>query len=227
MLIVYVDNIPTSWYINTMGRPFKDSAIKPIKEKLLEAAFSLIRTKGYSSTTVEDLCQAAGVTKGSFFHYFDSKEALAVEAANHWTLVTSELFKSAPYHNFSDPLERLLGYIDFRKKILTGSLPEFTCLVGTLVQEIYDSNPDIRKACRDSIFSHAKTLENDIGEAKKKYSIKASWTAKSLAVHTQAVLQGAFILAKADGSAKLAAESVEHLKNYIKLLFNKKITKGV
>lgn len=205
-----------------MGRPLKDSNSKPAKEKLLNAAFSLIRTKGYSSTTVDDLCKAAEVTKGTFFHYFDSKEALAVAAAKHWSLVTGELFKSAPYHDHSDPLDRFLGYIDFRKQLLTGELPEFTCLVGTLVQETYDSNPDIRKACKDSIFGHAQNLESDIREAKKKYSPNATWTPKSLAIHTQAVLQGAFILAKADESAEIAIDSVEHLKNYIQLLFKNK-----
>jgi TetR/AcrR family transcriptional regulator, transcriptional repressor for nem operon len=45
------------------------------------------------------------------------------------------------------------------------------------------------------------------------------WTAKSLALHTQAVLQGAFILAKATGGAAIAADSIDHLRRYIELLF--------
>ena len=48
---------------------------------LLDAALSEILARGYSATTVDDLCRAAGVTKGAFFHHFDSKEALAVAAA--------------------------------------------------------------------------------------------------------------------------------------------------
>lgn len=215
----FIDNKPTSWYIIEMARPLKDSIKKPAKEKLLDAAFSLIRTKGYTSTTVDDLCKAAGVTKGTFFHYFDSKEALAVAAANHWSLVTSELFKSAPYHKPSDPLDRFLGYIDFRKRLISGELPEFTCLVGTMTQEIYSSNPDIREACKNSIWTHAQNLEDDIAEAKKKYSPNSTWTPKSLALHTQAVLQGAFILAKASDSKEIATQSIDHLKNYVQLLF--------
>jgi TetR/AcrR family transcriptional repressor of nem operon len=205
-----------------MARPFKDSRQKPAKEKLLDAALTLIRTKGYSSTTVDDLCEAAGVTKGTFFYYFESKETLGVEAAQYWSHVTSEFFQTAPYHDLSDPLDRFLGYIDFRKNILVGTLPEFTCVAGTLVQEIYDSHTDIRKACKDGIFGHAKSLEHDISEAKKKYSPKEKWSPKSLALHTQAVLQGAFILAKADNGPEIAVESVEHLKRYVELLFKNK-----
>ena len=103
------------------------------RQKLLNAAFSVIRTKGYTATTVDDLCETAGVAKGSFFHHFKSKEALAVAAADYWSEITGALFAAAPYHNHADPLDRVLGYIDFRKALLTGKVPEYTCLVGTMV----------------------------------------------------------------------------------------------
>lgn len=191
------------------------------KEKLFEAAFSLIRTKGYSATSVDDLCKEAKVTKGTFFHYFPSKEAFAIEAAKHWSEVTGDMFSKAPFHQLTDPFERFLGYIKFRKQILEGETSEFTCLVGTMVQETYATNPDIREACRNSIFGHAETLEADIKEAKKLYAPHATWSPESLALHTQAVIQGAFILAKASDRVMAASESIDHLINYIQLLFNK------
>jgi TetR/AcrR family transcriptional regulator, transcriptional repressor for nem operon len=190
------------------------------KAKLLDAAFSVIRTKGFAATSVDDLCAAAGVTKGAFFHHFKSKDDLAVAAANHWSEVTGALFAAAPYHQHDDPLQRVLGYLNFRKELLKGNVPEFTCLVGTMVQEAYDTNPQIRAACDASISGHADHIATDIAEAMKRYKIKADWTAESLALHTQAVLQGAFILAKAKGGAGIAAESIDHLARYIRLLFN-------
>lgn len=189
------------------------------KTKLLEAALSVIRTKGYAATSVDELCARAGVTKGAFFHHFKSKDEIAVAAANRWSETTGALFADAPYHKHKDPLDRVLGYLDFRKALLKGGVPEFTCLVGTMVQEVYETNPEIRRACDASISNHAATLESDISEAKKKYGIKGSWTPSSLALHTQAVLQGAFILAKAKGGADVAAASVDHLRRYITLLF--------
>ena len=189
------------------------------RDRLLAAALGVIRTKGYSATTVEDLCTAAGVTKGAFFHHFKSKEALAVAAANHWSEMTGAFFAAAPYHDHADPLDRVFGYIDFRKAILRGGVPEFTCLVGTMVQETYDSAPAIRDACNASIAGHAQKLAVDIEAAMAARGIVGSWTAKSLALHTQAVIQGAFILAKAQGSAAVAADSIDHLKRYVTLLF--------
>ncbi len=196
------------------------SAIKPdARTKLLNAALSVIRTKGYSATTVDELCAAAGVTKGAFFHHFKSKDELGVAAANHWSETTKVLFAGAPYHGFAAPLERILGYLEFRKALLNGGLPDFTCLVGTMVQETYETVPAIRDACASSITSHAATLEADIEAAMRERDLTPDWTAKSLALHTQAVIQGAFILAKATGGAEIAADSIDHLSRYIRLLF--------
>ena len=75
------------------------------REKLLDAAFVLIREKGYSATSVDELCAAAGVTKGAFFHHFQSKTALAVAAANRWSEVSTTFFQAAPYHEHRDPLD--------------------------------------------------------------------------------------------------------------------------
>lgn len=198
------------------------SAAKPdARSKLLDAALTVIRTKGYSSTTVDELCAAAGVTKGAFFHHFKTKDELGVAAAEHWSETTGAMFAAAPYHLLADPLDRFLAYIDFRKGLLRGGVPEFTCLVGTMVQETYETAPAIRDACDRSISRHAATLIADIEAAMAERGMTPAWTAQSLALHTQAVLQGAFILAKAKSGAGVAADSVDHLKRYIELLFGR------
>jgi TetR/AcrR family transcriptional repressor of nem operon len=109
--------------------------------------------------------------------------------------------------------------VDLRKAILQGELPEFTCLIGTMVQEVYDTHPAIRVACDKSISEHAATLEADIADCMRLYGVTGDWTACSLALYTQAVIQGAFILAKAKGGPAVAADCIDHLRRYLKLLF--------
>ena len=53
------------------------------KTRLLDATLKVVRTKGYNATRIEDVCTEAGLTKGSFFHHFKSKEDLALAAVAH------------------------------------------------------------------------------------------------------------------------------------------------
>src|ERR1700680_4787170 len=152
------------------------------KTKFLDAALHVIRAKGYSATRIEDICEAAGLTKGSFFHHFHSKQDLALEAARYWGDTTSAFFCSAAYRTLADPLDRLLAYVDFRKALLRGDLPDFPCLAGTMVQEVYDTHPEIRESCNKCISDHAATLQPDVEEAMRQRNLHSTWTAESLAL---------------------------------------------
>ncbi|MGO1000183.1 TetR/AcrR family transcriptional regulator [Lysobacter sp. CA196] len=203
-----------------MARPTKQSPERGnARTRLLEAARDVIRTKGFAATTVDDICRAADVTKGAFFHHFASKDALGLAAAEFWAETTSEFFAAAPYHQPADALQRVLAYVAFRKAIIVGEIDEFSCLVGTMAQEVHATSPDIRDACGRSIFGHAATLEADIETARRDRGIADDWTAASLARHTQTVIQGGFVLAKAGNDPRLARESLDHLDRYIRHLF--------
>jgi TetR/AcrR family transcriptional repressor of nem operon len=189
------------------------------KTKLLDAALDAVRAKGYAATTVDDICHAAGVTKGSFFHHFRTKDDLAVTAAAHWSERVEEFFAAAPYRRLADPLDRLLGYVDFRIGILTGDLRDYTCFLGTLLQETYATHPDIRAACERGLAAHVDSLVGDIEAARRLYAPAAPWSAQSLSVFIQTVLQGAFILAKAKQGPEVARDSLAHLRRYLQSQF--------
>jgi TetR/AcrR family transcriptional repressor of nem operon len=190
------------------------------KPRLLDAAVDVIRARGYSATTVDDICEAAGVTKGAFFHHFAGKEALAVSAVRHFSSLADGLFSTAPYRELPDPVDRLLGYVEFRKSLLQGELAGFTCLLGTMVQEAYQTHPAIRKACERGLSEHNAMLESDIAAALRTYGSDGQWSAASLATYIQAVNQGAFILAKAQQGPAVAAACLDHLRRYIQTLFS-------
>ena len=179
----------------------------------------VVRAKGYSATTVDELCAAAGVTKGAFFHHFSSKQDLAIEAARHFAAMAERLFTAVPYLALPDPVERLLAYVELRKALLRGELPEFTCLLGTMVQEAYQTHPEIRAACEECLGEHLTMLEADIAEAQQRSGHSGQWSPASLAAYMQAVIQGAFVLAKAQQGSAVAMDCLDHLGRYLRLLF--------
>jgi TetR/AcrR family transcriptional repressor of nem operon len=199
-----------------MAPPTRSSS----KASLLDAALHVIRAKGYAAATIDDICQGAGVTKGSFFHHFKSKDELAVAAARYFSARAEGLFAAAAYHHAQDPLQRVLGYVELRSAMLSGELTDFTCLLGTLVQETYASHPAIREACAQGMGSHIAELTRDIESAKQLYAPTAAWSAESVGYFIQAVLQGSFIFAKAEQNTDSALANLEHLRHYLSLVFN-------
>ena len=190
------------------------------KAKFLDAAVQVVRAKGYAATTVDDICHKAGLTKGSFFHHFKSKDELALAATTYWGNYDQSSFAAAPYRKLQDPLDRLLGYLDFRATILTGELHGYTCLFGTLIQETYVTHPDIRAACDRALSCHVAELTLDIEAAKQRYAPTASWSAESVGYFIQSVLQGSLIFAKAKQGPGIARENLTHLRHYLMALFS-------
>jgi TetR/AcrR family transcriptional repressor of nem operon len=183
---------------------------------LLDAGIDVIRRQGLAATSVDDVCRAAGVTKGAFFHHFESKEAYAVAVAEHWRAFADQVFASADYHSLPDPLERVLAYLDFRVQLIGDDPPEeYSCAVGTMVQESFDTHPAIREACAASIFGHAASLEADLSAALEQAANPGSADAAGLARFTQAALQGAFIVGKAGDDPALAREAVSYLRELL------------
>ena len=205
---------------NQPFRPVPTSA----RDKLLEAGVKLVRQRGFGSTSVDQLCADAGVTKGAFFHHFASKEALGVALADYWSSSTGTFFAAAPYHHLADPAERVLGYVDLRIALIGGPAEAFSCVAGTMVQEVFRTSDAIREACNSSILGNAAALEADLAAALAQ-SGASGVTAPSLARHIQAVFQGAFVMAKAGGeadAAETAREHLLHLRRYLHILFARK-----
>jgi TetR/AcrR family transcriptional repressor of nem operon len=190
------------------------------RARLIAAARSLVRHRGFAATSVDELCAAAGVTKGAFFHHFASKEALGVALVDDWTETTGAMFAAHPYNILHDPLDRVFGYLDLRRQILDQPIPDFACVAGTTVQEAFETSPAIREAAERSVISGFEHVRPHLAEALAAHPI-AGVTADGLAQQFQVAVQGGIILAKALNDPAPAREAFDHLERYLRLLFGR------
>ena len=186
------------------------------KANLLDAAYDLMMAKGYVATSVDEICEKAKTTKGSFFHYFESKEDLAKSlltrqcAAHQKT--KEELFGKDPY-------KRVFGHIDMLIEIIKKPGGTKACIKGILGQELSDTHPEIRKICATYFENLTNDFAQDLADAKKKYG--GNFDPYALAKHFIALLQGSYILAKVQGNNNVIIENLEHFKKYLQILIKK------
>jgi TetR/AcrR family transcriptional regulator, transcriptional repressor for nem operon len=196
------------------------------RTRLLDSAIQLIRERGYADSSVEELCTRAGVTKGSLFHHFKTKDDLAIGAMDRWNRLCSAMFADAAYNRLKDPLERLFGYLDFRETLLQKEgVSAYACLFGTVVQEVYATHPALLAASSQALDRSVASIVHDVAAAKKLYAPGARWSAQSLACFIQAELQGSFLFAKARQGPEVIKANIEHLRGYLRLLFGDPPTK--
>src|SRR5436309_10957370 len=140
-----------------MRTPDPDPATR---RSLLDAAEELMLKKGFVAATVDDICSGAGVTKGSFFHYFDSKEEIAKVALERFSERQGAMMRDA-CGAVEDPLERVYQRIDCMLKALQKGAVK-GCLVGTFAQEVSHTHPELRDACRASFERFAQSFAADL-----------------------------------------------------------------
>ena len=195
----------------------KTAQEKPIKkENLMDAAFELMMAKGYVATSVDEICEKAKTTKGSFFHYFESKEELAKALLTRKCAaqqkIKEELFGKDPY-------KRVFGHLDMLIEMIKKPGVTKACIKGMLGQELSDTHPEIRKICAVHFENVTNDFAQDLTDAKKEYG--GNFDANALAKHFIAVLQGSYLLAKVQGKNNVVIENLEHFKKYLQTLIRK------
>jgi len=188
------------------------------RDTLIDVGTDLMRRSGYVGTTVDEICTAAGLTKGAFFHYFPSKEALAQECLRKWQEQMATLHRTAPYQAIDDPLEKVLASIDFIAELFRRPDVQKSCLAGTTVQEISETNPVLRDAAQTCFVqgeAYFKSLLDDAVNGGAGRGCGVPLDTASLARHWMATMQGSLLLWKASRDPEDISASLMHLKAYL------------
>ena len=99
---------------------------------------------------------------------------------------------------------------------------ESGCLLAHFALELSDTHPEIRMLCAGHFGQWAKTFKRDLDGARAKYSAKKPIDTQSLAEYFIAILEGSLIISKAKQDRRVLEKSLQHFKEYLKVLFEKK-----
>lgn len=173
--------------------------------------------KGYPATRVDEICAEAGVTKGSFYHHFASKEELADVLIDRYFASVAQAF--TPERGAQvEPTARLLEFLDNAVKVTRGDLLKQGCLLGSFSLDLSETHPDMRAKLDSRFAALAKGVEPLIRQALKQRDPSLSVSAPALARQFVAVLQGGIVLAKAAGDHGRLTEAVRCYRETLKAL---------
>jgi TetR/AcrR family transcriptional regulator, transcriptional repressor for nem operon len=191
------------------------------KRKLVDAGVALMRTRGFNATSLDDICQAAGVTKGGLFHYFKNKDEIAKAALARFVSEKAQVLADAPFRKLEDPLDRVFGRLDFIVEMARGARLGKGCLIGMLAQELSFTNAELRDACRASFGHISQDFEKDLTLAKARYAPRMNFDPKRLATLYETIFQGSVILAKTTENSSVIVDNIEQFRDYVEFLFGK------
>lgn len=183
---------------------------------LVDAMRQLALSKGFPATTVDEICERAGVTKGSFYHHFGAKDDLGLAALQAYFDDLVAAFSGGTWPQAEDPVVRLRQFVAHAADVCTGPVMANGCLMGSFTLDLAESSPEVRKHLSTMFGAFRDMVAGLITEAAEHSG--RSLDAASLADHFVAIAEGSVLLAKAHADPAIPRRSVEHFGAYLELL---------
>ncbi len=166
------------------------------KTLLLQVGIELMMEKGYTNTGIQEVLNILNVPKGSFYHYFDSKESYAVEIIHYFDRGYTANLLHVLKNPEQGPLERLNSYCEQNKSMLASQQCRKGCLIGNLGQEMSDQSEVLRTELSSVMDKWRAIIADCIEEGQNTGEIKSTRSAMELAELFSSGWSGAVLRAK-------------------------------
>ena len=170
------------------------------RSRLLERGGDLVSSRGFNATGVQEITAAAGVPKGSFYNYFDSKEAFAVEVLSEYWDSVVELYGPILTDHRIPPLTRITRYFEGLADFHEQRQYAFGCLIGNMALEVTTSSEEVRARLAAIYREWATSLTECLREAQARKELPPGKDAGQLAVALIDAFEGAVMRAKVERS---------------------------
>ena len=184
------------------------------RQRILEAGADLVHRQGFHNTGLKDILKAADVPKGSFYFYFDSKEAFGIEMVNHYGQKFRSIFENARSRADMTPLERIRWIFDRFLDHFAENGYTRGCPLGNLAQEMSDLSEPFRVRLLQALDSMASALQGLLDDAREAGEIPADTDTQDTAVFLVEAWHGAIIRMK-------VTKDGEPLQLFTRFMFDK------
>jgi TetR/AcrR family transcriptional regulator, transcriptional repressor for nem operon len=179
------------------------------KQALLDAGARLLRERGHGGTGLAEILKTAGVPKGSFYHYFPSKDAFVAELLDAYVVAQRARMEEFLGRRDRPPLERLRAFFEAEAERHRREGCRGGCLVGNLAQELADQNPEMRTRLEGILKEWTGRFGDCLAEATRSGTVPEGSDIRGLADFLMNGWQGALLRTKTLKSARPLHQFVE------------------
>jgi AcrR family transcriptional regulator len=193
------------------------------REQILAISESIILQRGYTGTSIEDIINEAGITKGGFFYHFDGKNDLAKNLMQRYLENDAKFFYSLldrAGELTEDPLQRFLVFLKLLAESMA-DLPETHpgCLVASFTYEARQFDDDVRDLNAQGVLSWRNIFMEQVGLIRDKYPMRLEVAAEDLADMLTSTIEGGIIVSKVLNEKEVLPDQLLQYRNYLRLLF--------
>jgi TetR/AcrR family transcriptional repressor of nem operon len=188
------------------------------RTRLLDATYALMIRKGYPSTSVDEICAAAEVSKGSFYHFFKSKQELGIALLeHHMDGAMQEIEEGLDLSGVDNPTERVIRYVKHVEEKSEDVWSE-GCLIGSFALELAETNPEIRAKVSRIFRDLVDELERVFAELCQALRGPDAPPPRELAEQFIMVIEGGVVLSRAHADRRYVPQAIRGFRRYLESL---------
>jgi len=193
------------------------------RERILDIAYQSIVEKGFAATSIEELVEAAGITKSGFFYHFRDKNDLARQLFDRFLTEDEAIFDTLEKRArelSDDPLQSLLIMLNLYAQMMD-DMEELHpgCMVATVTYQERIFDPALKQMNVDYLLRMRERFTGWFQEIAAKYPPRADVELEALADHLTAITEGSIILSKAFRDRALMGKQARLFRNHVRLIF--------
>lgn len=187
------------------------------KQFIIEKTAAIFNTKGYAGTSLTDLTEATGLTKGSIYGNFENKDEVAIAAFEYNFGKITEYMKAKILAE-ENSIDRLLAYPQVYRDFLKIPFLKPGCPILNTSTEADDTHPILRKRVTEALAFWKKSIENQVKRGIQRKEIKKDANPSQVAIIMISIIEGAVMQAKLTAKSAELKIAMDFLENMIREL---------